>query len=79
MMNNKNQEVAMFVSFCIEQYKNAKHITGEEAVKLLDKDTKSPMRQKLYNWLSGSVQKCLDYAEDEPVRFVQAEAQHERA
>lgn len=28
--------IAYFVSFCIEQYKNAKHLTGAEAMQRLD-------------------------------------------
>lgn len=30
------QDIAYFVSFCIEQYKNAKKMSGNEAMKLLD-------------------------------------------
>lgn len=36
-MNKKKQDIAYFVSFCIEQYKKAKGITGSEAVMQLDK------------------------------------------
>lgn len=36
-MDKKKQDIAYFVSFCIEQYKNAKHLTGAEALQLLDK------------------------------------------
>jgi len=36
-MNKKKQDIAYFVSFCIEQYKNAKHLTGAETLQLLDK------------------------------------------
>ena len=35
-MDKKKQDIAYFVSFCIEQYKNAKHLTGVEAMRLLD-------------------------------------------
>lgn len=35
-MNKKQQDVAYFVSFCIEQYKHAKHLTGEESMHQLD-------------------------------------------
>lgn len=30
------QDIAYFVSFCIEQYKNAKKMSGNEAMKLFD-------------------------------------------
>ena len=33
---NKQQDISYFVSFCIEQYKNMKHITGDEAMQYLD-------------------------------------------
>ena len=37
MMNSKRtQDIAYFVSFCIEQYKSAKGLTGAEAMHLLD-------------------------------------------
>lgn len=35
-MDKKRQDIAYFVSFCIEQYKNAKHLTGVQAMRLLD-------------------------------------------
>ncbi len=35
-MVNKRQDIAYFVSFCIEQYKNAKNLTGEAAMRTLD-------------------------------------------
>lgn len=31
------RDIAYFVSFCIEQYKNTKGLTGAEAIKVLDK------------------------------------------
>ena len=35
-MEKNRQDMAYFVSFCIEQYKNAKGLTGSEAIKVLD-------------------------------------------
>ena len=37
MEERKLQDIAYFVSFCIEQYKNAKGINGEEAMNTLDR------------------------------------------
>ncbi len=34
-MNSKKQDIAYFISFCIEQYKNEKKITGEAASHIL--------------------------------------------
>lgn len=35
-MDRKYQDIAYFISFCIEQYKNAKGLTGEQAMRTLD-------------------------------------------
>ncbi len=34
-MNNKQQDIAYFLSFCTEQYKNEKHLSGKEAMETL--------------------------------------------
>lgn len=34
-MEQKTEDIAMFISFCIEQYKTAKGISGEEAMRTL--------------------------------------------
>ena len=34
-MDKRKQDIAYFVSFCIEQYKKAKHLTSAEAIDLL--------------------------------------------
>ena len=36
-MNNNQQDIALFLSFCIEQYKAAKGMTGKEAMQELDR------------------------------------------
>ena len=35
-MDKRTQDIAYFVSFCIEQYKNEKHLSGAEAMQVLD-------------------------------------------
>lgn len=35
-MDKRRQNIAYFISFCIEQYKNAHGLNGEEAMKYLD-------------------------------------------
>ena len=35
-MDNRKQDIAYFVSFCVEQYKTAKGISGKEAVNILN-------------------------------------------
>lgn len=36
-MKEKTTDISYFISFCIEQYKNEKQISGAEAILLLDK------------------------------------------
>ena len=35
-MDKRTQDIAYFISFCIEQYKNGKKLTGAEAMRQLD-------------------------------------------
>ena len=34
---DKKQDIAYFLSFCIEQYKNAKHLSGGDAMEVLNR------------------------------------------
>ena len=36
-MDKRKQDIDYFVSFCIEQYKNAKGLTGAEATKDIER------------------------------------------
>ena len=33
---DKKQDIAYFLSFCIEQYKNSKHLSGSKAMEVLN-------------------------------------------
>ena len=35
-MDKRTQDIAYFISFCIEQYKHAKHLSGNEAMTVFD-------------------------------------------
>lgn len=35
-MSERNQDIAYFLSFCVEQYKNRENINGGEAMRKLD-------------------------------------------
>ncbi|WP_017142196.1 DUF3791 domain-containing protein [Bacteroides finegoldii] len=37
VMDKKEQDIAYFLSFCIEQYKNEKRMTGTEAMNFLNR------------------------------------------
>ena len=36
-MNKKQQDIAYFLSFCTEQYKNEKHLSGSDAMDVMSK------------------------------------------
>lgn len=36
-MNKKQQDIAYFLSFCTEQYKNENHLSGKDAIDVLGK------------------------------------------
>ena len=36
-MNKKQQDIAYFLSFCTEQYKYEKHLSGKDAMEILGK------------------------------------------
>ena len=36
-MDKKQQDIAYFLSFCTEQYKNEKHLSGKEAMEMLER------------------------------------------
>ncbi len=36
-MSKKQQDIAYFLSFCTEQYKNEKHMSGRDAMNMLEK------------------------------------------
>lgn len=36
-MNKNQQDIAYFLSFCIEQYKNEKHLSGRDAMDVLER------------------------------------------
>lgn len=36
-MNKKQQDIAYFLSFCTEQYKNEYHLSGKDAMEMLEK------------------------------------------
>ena len=36
-MKKKQQDIAYFLSFCTEQYKNEKHLSGSDAMEVMSK------------------------------------------
>lgn len=62
------QSIAMFVAFCIEEYRTAKGMTGEEAVDLFAKYGVTDYLCKCYNplhtqgreWLIAEIDEFID-------------------
>lgn len=37
MTDGRQESISYFVAFCVEQYKNAKHLSGEQSLSELDR------------------------------------------
>ncbi len=61
-MDKRQQELAYFISFCIEQYKVAKGLSGEEVVKMFN-------QYKVMEYLSD----CYDALHTQGHRWLVAE------
>lgn len=72
-MDKGKQSIAMFVSFCIEEYKTAKGLTGEETVDLFDKYGVTDYLCKCYyplhtqgrEWLIAEIDDYIDVRKNE--------------
>lgn len=67
-MNKKNLDIAYFLSFCIEQYKKAKNLSGEEVSKLfcqygvleyLEEHYK-PLHSQSYQWIIEDIDEFIN-------------------
>ena len=62
-MDKKNLDIAYFISFCIEQYKNANKIDGEEAMREFDKygvldylyENYEPLHTQSHQWILSDI------------------------
>lgn len=67
-MTKKNQDIAMFVSFCIEQYAKAKNMTTDDVVNLLEQYGISEHFSEFYDvlhthghqWLVEEIDKMIN-------------------
>ena len=50
-MDKTKQDIAYFISFCIEQYKEAKGLSGSEAMAMLSEYGVAVIRNLLYVFL----------------------------
>lgn len=74
-MDKKQQDIAYFISFCIEQYKNAKGLTGEQAMKVLGKygvleyleEHFEVLHTQSYQWLLEDIDEFINIRRKEEV------------
>lgn len=67
------QDIAYFISFCIEQYKNEKGIPGEEAMRTLDQngvlqylsDHAEILHTQSRQWLLEDIEKFVELRKGE--------------
>lgn len=67
------QDVACFISFCIEQYKNEKGLTGEAAMRTLDQygvlqylaDHAEILHTQSRQWLMEDIEKFIEIRKGE--------------
>ena len=68
IMNNKDKDIAYFISFCIEQYKKAKGLSGAEVLDIfvkfgvLDylKDHFDILHTQSYQWLLEDIDEFIE-------------------
>ena len=67
-MNNKAEDISYFVAFCVEQYKNAKHLKGEETLSLFDQygvldylaDNYEILHTQSYQWILEEIDELIN-------------------
>lgn len=67
-MSKEQQDISYFISFCIEQYKNAKGISGEEAMQTLSRygvleylqEFFDVLHTQSYQWILADIDEFID-------------------
>ena len=75
-MDKKQQDIAYFISFCIEQYKNAKGLSGEEVMQELSKygvleylrDFFDVLHTQSYQWLLANIDEFINLRKKEDTK-----------
>lgn len=75
-MSQENRDIALFISFCIEQYKQAKGITGEEAVRVLNRygvlaylnEAYAALHTQGRQWLLAEIDEFIDLRQKEEAK-----------
>ncbi|MCS2894622.1 DUF3791 domain-containing protein [Parabacteroides faecis] len=66
-MDKKQQDIAYFISFCIEQYKNTKGLNGEEAMRIFSQygvleylhDFFDVLHTQSYQWILADIDEFI--------------------
>ncbi len=72
-MNKRNLDIGYFLSFCIEQYKTAKHLSGAEAAKIFCKygvleyleEHFEPIHTQSRQWILEDIDEFIDIRKGE--------------
>lgn len=75
-MDKKQQDIAYFISFCIEQYKNAKGLGGEEVMQEFSKygvleylrDFFDVLHTQSYQWLLANIDEFINLRKKEDTK-----------
>ena len=75
-MDKKQQDIAYFISFCIEQYKNAKGLSGEEVMHEFSKygvleylrDFFDVLHTQSYQWLLANIDEFINLRKKEDTK-----------
>ena len=73
-MGKRSLDIAYFISFCIEQYKEAKHITGTEAAMVFGRYGVLEYLEKHYETLHSQSRQWIMEDVDEFIRLRKGEA-----
>ena len=72
-MSKRSLDIAYFLSFCIEQYKVAKHLSGAEAAKIFDKygvleyleEHFEPLHSQSHQWILEDIEEFINLRKGE--------------
>ena len=79
-MNKKNLDIAYFLSFCIEQYKEAKHLQGAEVANTFSKygvleyleQHFESLHSQSRQWILEDIDEFIKLREKEASSFIEA-------
>ncbi len=74
-MDKKKQDIAYFLSFCIEQYKNKKGVSGAEAMEEFSKygvleylsDHFEPLHTQSHHWILAEIEDFIELRKKEEI------------